>query len=126
VRHRRRLSVVSGISLAYDLGAGLMLLLATASLASWFGAPVPDPILFAKLNGLFLVAVGLGYILPLRDPDAHRPYLWIFGTLLKGAGALVFVLDHWINQSPASFLLFAGCDGALAAWTTWALVSSRD
>ena len=80
------LSVVAGISLVYDLTAGVVLLAATDRMASWFGAPVPDPILFAKLNGLFLIAVGLGYLQPLRQPDAHRAYMWIFGVLLKGAG----------------------------------------
>ena len=48
------LSVVAGVSLVYDLSAGVVLLVATDRMASWFGAPVPDPILFAKLNGLFL------------------------------------------------------------------------
>jgi hypothetical protein len=120
------LSVVAGTSLAYDLSAGLVLLFATERLASWFGAPVPDPVLFAKLNGLFLIAVGLGYIQPLRHPEAHRAYLWIFGPLLKGAGAAIFVIDYWVHQSPASFLLFAVSDGALALWTGWALVRPRD
>ena len=69
------LSVVAGISLVYDLTAGLVLLAATDRLASWFGARVPDPILFAKLNGLFLIAVGLGYLQPLSQPEAHRAYM---------------------------------------------------
>jgi hypothetical protein len=116
------LSVVAGISLAYDLAAGLILLAATESMASWFGAPVPNPILFAKLNGLFLIAVGLGYLAPLRRPDAHRLYMWIFGPLLKGGGALIFVWNYFTHGSPESFLLFAISDGALASWTVVALL----
>lgn len=116
------LSVVAGISLVYDLTAGLVLLAATDRLASWFGARVPDPILFAKLNGLFLIAVGLGYLQPLRQPEAHRAYMWVFGVLLKGAGAAAFVADHYLNVSPASFLLFAVSDGTLAVATLAALV----
>lgn len=119
---RRLLSVVAGISLVYDLATGLALLVATDRLASLFGAPVPDPILFAKLNGLFLIAVGLGYAQPMLAPERHRAYLWVFGTFLKGAGAALFVLDHVLYGSPTSFLLFAASDGALAALTTWALV----
>lgn len=123
---RRLLSVVAGVSLVYDLATGLVLLVATGSLASLFGATLPDPVLFAKLNGLFLMAVGLGYLQPLRDPDAHRPYMWVFGVLLKGAGSAAFVIDHVANSSPTSFLAFAVTDGLLAAATLVALLRRRD
>jgi hypothetical protein len=116
------LSVVAGVSLVYDLAAGLLLLFATDSIASWFGAPVPNPVLFAKLNGLFLIAVGLGYLQPLFRPDAHRAYMWVFGVFLKSAGAIVFIVDRLVHASPLSFLLFAVSDGFLAVWTLAALV----
>ena len=116
------LSVVAGVSLIYDLTAGVVLLVATAQLAAWFGSPVPEPVLFAKLNGLFLIAVGLGYAPAVRNPSANRTYMWIFGPLLKGAGALAFVIDHLQHASPATFLLFAVTDGALAIWTLAALL----
>lgn len=119
------LSVVAGISLVYDLTAGVVLLAATDRIASWFGVPVPDPVLFAKLNGLFLIAVGLGYLQPLFRPDAHRAYMLLFGVLLKGGGAAVFLADHYLNGSPASFLLFAVSDGTLAAATLAALLVAR-
>ena len=115
------LSVVSGVSLVYDLSAGLLLLLAPHSFASWFGATVPQPAIFVRLTALFLIAVGLGYFQPFRNPEAHRPYLWVFGVFLKGAGALTFVLEVLFGGSPASFLLFAVTDGALSAWTFVAL-----
>ncbi|MEZ5316022.1 MAG: hypothetical protein R2752_01330 [Vicinamibacterales bacterium] len=119
---RRMLSVVAGVSLVYDLSAGLLLLLATDSMASWFGAPLPDPILFPQLTGWFLIAVGLGYLQPLRDPERHRAYLWIFGPLLKGGGAILFIVDRLVHGSPVAFLLFAVTDGALALWTLAALL----
>ncbi|HYN09140.1 MAG TPA: hypothetical protein VES67_17290 [Vicinamibacterales bacterium] len=106
----------------YDLSAGILLLAATDSMAGWFGVPVPTPVIFAKLNGLFLIAVGLGYLLPLLDPVRYRGYLWIFGPLLKGAGAITFIVDYFVNASPASFLLFAFTDGALAVATLAALL----
>ena len=115
------LSVVAGVSLVYDLSVGLLLLAATDSIAAWFHAPLPDPILFAKLNGLFLIAVGLGYVQPLRDPQRHRVYMWIFGVLLKSAGAVAFLVDHYVNGSPRSFLLFAASDGIVAMATLAAL-----
>ena len=122
---RRLLSAVAGVSFAYDLATGVVLLVATSQVAAWFGAPLPTPILFVKLNAVFLIAVGLGYLAPMRNPDAHRGYLWIFGPLLKGGGALTFLIDHYVNGSPASFLLFAASDGALAIVTFAALVRSR-
>jgi len=122
VSSRRLLSVVAGVSLVYDLATGLVLLVATGSLASLFGAALPDPVLFAKLNGLFLIAVGLGYLQPLRDPDAHRPYMWIFGVLLKGGGSAAFVIDHYVTGAPTSFLTFAVTDGLIAAATLVALL----
>jgi hypothetical protein len=122
VTSSRLLSGVAGISLVYDLSVGLVLLLAPSALASWFGAPLPDPILFVRLNALFLIAVGLGYLQPLRNPEGHRAYLWIFGVLLKLGGAAVFLTDFYSAGSPSSFLLFAASDGLLALATLAALV----
>lgn len=122
---RRRLSVVSAISLAYDLGIGLALLVATDRFASLFGVVVPEPRTFVVLTGLFLVCVGLGYLQPMRDPGQHRAYLWIFGPLLKGAGATVFLWEHFVTGAPASYLLFACTDGGLALATFIAL-TTRD
>ncbi len=116
------LSVVAGISFFYDLTIGIVMLAATGTLATVFHVPVPSPILFAKLLGLFLICVGLGYRAPWRDPYTHRAYLWIFGPILKGAGAIAFVTDYFVNASPASFLLFAASDGTLALVTLWGLL----
>ena len=46
------LSVVAGISLVYDLVAGIILLAATDRMVAWLGLHTIDPVLFAKLNGL--------------------------------------------------------------------------
>lgn len=116
------LSAVAGISGIYDLTVGLVMLTATGTLASAFHVAVPSPILFAKLLGIFLICVGLGYAAPWRDPATHRLYLWVFGPVLKGAGAIAFVTDYVVNASPASFLLFAASDGALAVLTLWGLL----
>ena len=119
---RRQQSVVAGISLVYDLAIGLALLAATDRVASLFGVVVPEPRLVVTLTGLFLVCVGLGYSQPMRDPANHRAYLWIFGPLLKGAGAIVFTWEHLVNGAPASYLLFASTDGVLAIATLVALL----
>jgi hypothetical protein len=90
-------------------------------MAAWFGVPPASPAINATLNGLFLVAVGIGYVQPYRNPLGHRGYLWIMGVFLKGAGAMAFVLDYLLRGSPASFLLFAASDGTLCLVTLWAL-----
>jgi hypothetical protein len=58
----------------------------------------------------------------MRDPQHHRAYLWIFGPLLKGAGAILFIWEHQVNGAPSSYLLFASTDGALALATLVALL----
>jgi hypothetical protein len=119
------LSLVAAVSGLYDILVGVFLLLAADSLASLFGVPPASPRIFSDLNGLFLVAVGAGYYLPWRDPARYRGYLWVMGPLLKGAGAIVFLLDYYFRGSPPSFLLFAASDGSLALLTLWALLSEK-
>ena len=117
------LSAVAGISGLYDFVVGAFLLLAPGQLAAWFGVPAASPPIFSDLNALFLIAIGAGYYLPWRDPERYRGYLWVMGPLLKGAGAIIFLLDYCYRGSPASFLLFAASDGTLALLTLYALVA---
>jgi hypothetical protein len=116
------LAFIALISGLYDFFVGAFLLLAPGTLAALFGVPPASPPIFSDLNALFLIAVGLGYWFPWRDPQRHRGYMWIMGPFLKGAGALAFLLDYWLRGAPASFLLFAASDGALALLTWWALM----
>ncbi len=117
----RLLSLVAAVSGIYDGGVGLVMLTARPWLAHVFAVPLPQPPIHADLNGVFLLAVALGYLLPYSAPQRYRGYLWVMGPFLKGAGALAFVLDHFLRHSPAAFLLFAASDGALALVTLWAL-----
>jgi len=84
--------------------------------------PLSMPPVYSTLNGIFLIAVGLGYLIPYRDPHGGRAYLWVMGPFLKGAGALAFLVNYAARPSPASFLLFAAGDGGLALVTLWALI----
>lgn len=119
------LSAVAAVSGLYDFVVGALLLFAGDTLASLFGVPPANPPIFSNLNGLFLLAVGAGYWYPWRDPDRYRGYLWVMGPLLKGGGAALFIFDYVYRGSPASFLLFAASDGALAVWTLLALLATR-
>jgi hypothetical protein len=118
----RPLVVVAAVSGIYDIALGLALLAARGLLQAAFELPPPAPPVHADLNGIFLLAVGVGYLLPVRRPDLYRGYLWVMGPLLKGAGSVLLLADHWLRGSPAAFLLFALTDGTLALWTLWALV----
>jgi hypothetical protein len=116
------IAAVSGI---YDALVGALMLLGRPLLVRLFDVPAPQPPIHADLNGIFLLAVAAGYLIPFRDPDRGRGYLWVMGPLLKGGGALAFVLDYIVRHSPRSFLLFAASDGTLALITLWALLSTR-
>jgi hypothetical protein len=122
VQNCRRVAAASGI---YDALVGVALLTARPLLSRFFGVPLPEPAIHADLNGIFLLAVAAGYAIPYRQADspAGRAYLWVMGPMLKGLGATVFVLDHFVRHSPASFLLFAASDGLLALLTVLALTS---
>ena len=113
------MALVSGL---YDLALALPMLLAPVTIARLFGAPDPVPVLNAQLNGVFALALAAGYFWAARDPEARRGYFWVAGVLAKGLGAALFVCDHWLRGSPASFLLFAATDGTLATVTLVALL----
>jgi hypothetical protein len=101
----------------YDLVLGLPMLLAAPLVARLFGAPEPVPIVNAWLNGVFTLALALGYFWAARDVGARRGYFWAAGVFAKGLGAAVFVVDHFLNGSPPAFLVFAATDGTLALVT---------
>jgi len=119
----RPVAAISGI---YDAAIGLFLLLAADRFAALFGVAPAHPPIFADLNGLFLIAVGIGYYFAYRDPRGARWYLWVMGPLLKGGGAAAFLLDYFVRgHSPAAFLLFAASDGTLALLTLIGLLSDQ-
>lgn len=110
----RTLAYLSG---TYDLLLGLGMLLAAPQVARLFGAPAPVPLVNAWLNGVFALALALGYFWAAGDPAARRGYFWVAGVFTKGLGALVFLADHLVNGSPRSFLVFTASDGTLALLT---------
>jgi hypothetical protein len=119
------LSRVAALSGIYDIAVGIILLAGRHWLATTMGVPLPVPPIHVDLNALFLLVIGAGYWLPYRHPQTFRAYMWLMGPLLKGAGAVVFVLDHLLRGSPPIFLLFALSDGALALLTLAVLISDR-
>ncbi len=123
-----RLRIIAAVSGIYDALAGALMLTGWPLFLGLFGAPLPTPAIHADLNGLFLLSIGAGYLIPFRDPGSAggRTYLWVMGPVLKGAGAVAFVIDSLFRDSPRSFLLFAVSDGAVALLTLWALATRSD
>ena len=120
-----RRSSIAVASAIYDGLVAVMMVAGRPLMAQIFTVPLPQPPIHADLNGLFLFAVAFGYVIPYREPDSFggRTYLWVMGPLLKGLGALAFIADYVFRHSPASFLLFAVSDGAMALLTLWALTT---
>jgi hypothetical protein len=115
------LRAIAGISLVYDISIGIALFLFRPQLQTLFALPAPQPPIHADLNAILVTFVGIGYLLPLRDPVRYRRYLWIFGVGLKYVGAIAFLGDYFYRQSPASLLLFAVSDALVASLTLIAL-----
>ena len=120
-----RRSSIAAASAIYDGHIAVMMAAGRPLMAQIFNVALPQPPIHADLNGLFLLAVALGYVIPYREPDSFggRAYLWVMGPLLKGLGAVAFVADYVFRHSPASFLLFAVSDGVMALLTLWALTT---
>ena len=121
-----RRSVIAVVSAIYDGLVAVMMVAGRPLMARIFDVALPQPPIHADLNGLFLFAVAAGYVIPYREPDSRsgRTYLWVMGPLLKGIGAAAFIADYLVRHSPASFLLFAVSDGAMAILTLWALTTA--
>ena len=120
-----RIRTIAAVSGVYDALVCVLMLAGRPLLSQLFGVPLPVPPIHADLNGVFLFAVAIGYLIPYREPDssAGRLYMWAMGPVLKGGGALAFMLDFVVRHSPRSFLLFAASDGTLALLTLWALTA---
>src|SRR6185503_19928814 len=118
----RRLAVVSGV---YDLALAIGMLMFAPALARAMGAPPPVPLVNAQLNGVFTLSLALGYFWAAGDAEGRRGYFWAMGVFAKGLGAALFVVDHLVQGSPASFLLFAATDGTLALVTLILLLRKR-
>ena len=118
----KTLAWVSGL---YDLALALPMLFAARETARLFGAPDPVPVLNAQLNGVFTLSLAAGYFWAAAAPEERRGYFWVAGVLAKAIGASLFVVDHFTNGSPTSFLLFAATDGTLALVTLALLLRGR-
>ena len=98
-----RLRLVAAVSGVYDASVGVVMLAGRPLLAQLFHVSLPTPPIHADLNGIFLLSIACGYLIPYREPQSAggRAYLWIMGPGLKGAGAAAFLLDYVDPAFPA-------------------------
>ena len=91
----------------FDAGVGVVMLAEQQLLAQLFGVSLPTPPIHADLNGLFLLCIAAGYLIPYREPQSSggRASLWVMGPVLKAAGAAAFVTDYLLRHSPQPCLL---------------------
>jgi hypothetical protein len=112
-----RLKTLAWVSALYDLLLAVPMVFAAPATAVLFGAPAPVPVVNAQLNGIFTFSLAVGYVWAAGAPEERRGYFWVAGVLAKGLGVILFLADHFLRGSPASFLLFAVTDGTLALVT---------
>jgi hypothetical protein len=101
----RRVFLAAGV---INIIVGLLLVLRPVTLASMTGLPVPaDTFLYARLAGLLIATMGLGYLMASNDLDRHRGIVTI-GALGK-ASAWLLVLVYWLNGTVGfwTFAVFA-------------------
>jgi len=76
------LRVLAIVCAVVNTGAGLALAATRGGILGQLGLPPPLPF-YADLLAVFLVGSGVGYIPAILNPQAQRPYLWIFGVGVK-------------------------------------------
>jgi hypothetical protein len=119
------LKTLAWVSAVYDLLLAIPMVFFAETTARLFGAPLPVPVVNAQLNGVFTFSLAAGYVWAAAAPEERRGYFWIAGVLAKALGVVLFVADHFLRGSPASFLLFAVTDGTLALATLALLMRRR-
>jgi phage tail protein X len=65
-----RLRLVAAVSAVYDASVGVVMLAGRPLLAQLFDVALPDPPIHADLNGIFLLSIAAGYLIPYREPQS--------------------------------------------------------
>ena len=95
-------------------------------LAQLFAVPLPTPPIHADLNGIFLLSIAAGYLIPVsRAAVLRRTRVSLdHGTAAEGRGAAAFVLDYSSATRRDRSCCSRSSDGALALLTLSALLTS--
>lgn len=98
-----------------DLGFGIAILAAAEALAPLMRVTLSTPRVYMDLNGLFLCALGLIYVLIWRQPR-RLVSVAAAATLLRFAGCALFFASVAVGRAEPTFALIGTLDGGLAVW----------
>ncbi len=99
---------------------GIVMLLAPRFMLRTFGFPETVPVFFPSQSGIFLLILGVCYLLALREPAFVRV------ILISKAFAVIFLFTHaaFLSAPPIIWAMFAG-DGTMLVALSAALVRRR-
>lgn len=94
----------------YDLLFGLLILLIPAVLAKIINLAMPAQEVYLRLNGLFLIIIGLFYALFWLDDKRFREI--VFLAIAARISGFIFFISAWaFFKHPFTFLLLGAGDG---------------
>ena len=85
----RTLRVLCGFTAVYDLALGITLIVFLKPVGTLLRIDPPTYPDNAQLNGTFLIAVGIGYVIVMRRMEETLWYLWVMGVFLHLLGAAI-------------------------------------
>ena len=94
------------VALAFNLVAGLPLLIAPGAALAAFGVAVPGDLLFHRFTGLLVVCFGVLYALVASDAARFRPLIWLgqpsIAVIARSASPRGWPLNgsQWLNGKP--------------------------
>src|SRR2546428_13518090 len=108
MRNRRlRMRASAAVSGICDARGGSMMLAGRPLMSQLFAVALPQPPIHADLNGIFLLSVAAGYLIPYREPDSAGGslYLLIMGPPPKGTRAPTLLPGTHGRPPPPPFRL---------------------
>ena len=104
-----------------NVGLGLLVGSTRGGAFDMVGIPGPPPF-YGDLLAVFLVALGLGFVPAIRNPNTYRFYLWVAGVGVKLVAASLFLRIWFAGVAPAIVLAGSLGDALLGGLTAWALM----
>ena len=86
------------------------LMLSPVRLLTFLGVPVVEPLIWARIAGLFLLLITVFYVPPTLDLGRHRLIAWLSIVPARAFGALFFLGAVLLFRAPTGFLFGAFVD----------------
>ncbi|MFQ5768772.1 MAG: hypothetical protein ACE5ID_12435, partial [Acidobacteriota bacterium] len=110
---RRCLQASLAVGSLYDFLVGAAVLLLPDLLASGLGLPLPADQFYLRFIGVFLLGLGLIYLLPVLDPERYAAVAGLAGVV-RAMGCVFLAGAVGLYHRPGVFLLLAAADGSFA------------